>query len=137
MGRAGIATECGSASRVTRAPLWVKLGHSAMSVQCPVCKKADTAAWRRGGRVVARGARAAAGKHRTHPLILRCPVSRLGSSRWSMIRKSAHRFSEKIMLKQRDLADERPNRRVDLDHLPLVGTGRVIRLPTSSGAVLA
>jgi hypothetical protein len=35
------------------------------------------------------------------------------------------------------LADERPNRRDDLDHLPLVGTGRVIRLPTSSGAVLA
>ena len=24
-------------------PLWVKLGHSAMSVQCPFCPKADTA----------------------------------------------------------------------------------------------
>jgi len=33
-----------------------------------------------------------------------------------MIRKSGHRFSEKIMLKQRDLADDRPNRRDDLDH---------------------
>jgi hypothetical protein len=32
-----------SACRGQRCPLWVKLGHSVMSAQCPVCPKADTA----------------------------------------------------------------------------------------------
>src|SRR6516225_6077994 len=37
--------------RVGRSPLCVKPGHSAMSAQCPVCQKADTA----GPQTAARG----------------------------------------------------------------------------------
>src|SRR5262245_57316034 len=44
--RGGPSPNWGVPARYTpfggRGPLWVRLGHSAMSAQCPVCRKADT-----------------------------------------------------------------------------------------------
>jgi len=39
----GVNQPPGGTAQPGRLPVWVRLGHSATSVQCPVCRKADTA----------------------------------------------------------------------------------------------